>query len=271
MTMEPSGGPSITVVAPGSSGDPFSVNNPANQEPGQTPSVVVGAPASQPVQPAPTTPDPGVVLQTTNPGTEPVTTPVPGTGQTADDINRIVQERLSAAQSNWDKRITTLQAEIDKANKATADAETRAVAQQREFQLQGLRPEQQAQLREQWSIEDERAALKAERSQVIDYHKTVEGLRLLTTYAPFGVTEDQLLGIKDLDEMEKFCLRAKADFFEGGGKAPASAGSVPARQQPAGASAPIDIGGKTPVQEGPKVLTTAGVESMSANIKNMFA
>lgn len=266
MVME-SSGPGITVVVPGSADDPFSVNNAANgSAPAPTPGNVT--PVSQP---APVAPTPAA------PATPAVAAPaVTTTGLTQEEVDARVELRLREAQSGWDKRNQALQTQLADEKKARAELEKQHTAAERRIKLEGLRPEERERMQGIWTLEDKQAELDTQRAAVVDYHLNVERLRLFQQYHQFGVTEEALLDIKDIDKLESFCKDAKLDFFENGGKVdganvkpgdgkPAAPAKTPTSQQ-----TPYDGGGTPPAGGEAKQLTTTGVASMGENIKNLF-
>lgn len=260
--MESSGGPNVMVVAPGSSDDPFSNNNPENN-----PDANLIAPTTSSAPPA------------SQPGSQPVSAPtqapdgqqqVPVTPSTPaapsqPSVDEIIAERLRQAQSGWDKRINTLQAQI-------RDQEAAHLKQVRDLQLEQVPEHQRPQLKQQWELEDAQTALRNKETALTDYHKAVEGLRLLQTYGAFGLTEDDLLACETVESMESLAKDKKLAFFENGGSVP---GAKPATQNggssaPAGASASSDVGSNPSSPATPALLTTPGIESMAANIKTLF-
>lgn len=274
MTMEPSTQP--TVVVPGSSDDPFSVNHgkPANehvavqQAPGQAAQAVVDAPRTAPA---------GEVVSQPASTPAPAATPAAKPGLTQEDVDKIVGTRLKEAQSGWDKRNQQLQQQLKAEQDARVAAEKSHRDDLRRIQLEGLRPEQQTQLQQQWAYEDRMAELNNREKSVTDYYGSVERLRVFEAYKAFGVTEEDLLAISDPAEMESFAKDKKLAWFEGGGMGAKPAGEGDGKPAsgsgaaPAGASAHYDTGGSPPAPETGKLITQAGVDSMGANIKNMFA
>lgn len=262
MTMETSVGP--TVVVPGSADDPFSVHNQANQP--QT-VVIQDAPASSPAT-APATPAASQPAQTA---------PVPAPKQlTQAEVDKIVQDRLREAQSGWDKRNAKLEADLRAEKEAREAAERTHRDEMRRAQLEGMPEHQRQAIMSQWQLEDRENAVKAKESAVTDYFANVERLRVFQQYAPFGVTEDDLLAISDPDKMESFAKDKKLAFFEAGGNGAAPSGSQnggkpAAGAAPAGANAHYDAGGSPPAPQQNGVISQQGVDHMGANIKNMFA
>ena len=265
----------FTVVAPGSADDPFTAGNGGSAAaPDSTPPVAT-APASQPaVQP------PVITLDSTIPETQRPTTPegkaaATTTGLTQDDVNRIVEERLRNAQSGWDRANQGLKTTVETLTKALKDKEREVIEREREAKLTGLTASDQQRLKEQWNLDDERAKLEDQRGAVITYHQTVQAMGLFQQYHMFGVTEDELMEIKDIDKMESFCKDKKLAWFENGGTTPADdkakASAKDEKPAPKGSTAPVDLGGNAPAPETGKLLTTVGVQSMGQNVKNMFA
>ena len=279
MTTETSAQP--TVVVPGSADDPFSVNHgrPANEhvavqapvrgedEPaGGQVTAPAGRTASQPQQAAPT-------QQPAAPAANPADGKPADKPLTQAEINKMVEDRLREAQSGWDKRNAQLQQELKAEREAREATEKAHRDDLRRIQLEGLRPEQQTQLQQQWAFEDRQAELANREKAITEYYGSVERLRVFQAYAPFGVTEEDLLNISDPAEMEAFAKDKKLAFFEAGGTGakPSGNGDKPASAAPAGANAHYDAGGSPPAPETNNLITQAGVDSMGANIKNMFA
>ena len=263
--MEPSG---IAVVVPGSQDDPFS----AHAQDGSTQDQATRAgdqPASQPnPQDASQASDPasGQNQSTQGANEQPK-------GLTQAEVDALVQERLRGAQSGWDKRNKLLEDQNKALQETLKQTQANALAEQRRIQLESTPEHMRAQLQEQWNVADEKAELKSQRDQLLTYHQTVEALRIFQTYGTFGVTEEMLLECKTIEEMEKLALETKVAFFENGGKVPAKAATTAAKgeQKPAGQSASADLGGNPGAHQEAGLLTTRGVESMGANIKNMFS
>lgn len=267
MTMESSG--SVQVVVPGSADDPFSVNHPANAAasgngggtvlgPGTFASVA-DMPASQPNDA--TDPDPKL------------DEPKP-LSLTQEQLDAMFTERLGKVQSGWDKRINAMSKQLESEQARVKTIEDGARVQIREAQLNGLPEHERERLRQSWNAEDAQRELDGQRSAVIDYHKAVEGLRLLHEYGQYGLTEEELLACEDIDEMEVLAKDKAIDFFRSGAAAAPEAAKPPAKAPekapPAGAAAKQDLGGNPPGGEGPKFLTGQSIESMGANIKTLF-
>lgn len=261
MTMEPSG-PSFTVVVPGSADDPFSAGNAGQmQDPDKTPVNATG-PVSQP----------GIQPPVPAPAAEPAGGAPANTPLTQEQVDAIVVQRLTAAQSGWDKRNRLLEDQLKSEREARESEATQHRDELRRAQLDGLPPSERARLQESWNLEDARAEVSKQAKAVQDYHKVVEGLRLFQTYAQFGVTEDDLLGIADVDAMEAFCKDKKLSFLEGklSGGSSQNGNGPSSKPAAAGSTAPYDPGGNPPAPGENKLLTSEGVEAMGANIKSLF-
>jgi len=280
---ESSGG--FTVVAPGSQDDPFTSGNGSGStpDPASTPPVVT-TPASQPAVQTPQSPT--ISLMDSIPESQRPNTPasadgkgVTSTGMTQEQVDALVTERLRSAQSGWDKLNQGLKTEVQSLQQKLKEKDREVIERERDAKLLGLSPADQQRLKEQWNIDDERAKLDEQRNAVVDYHLTVQGMALYQQYHMFGVTEEELLAIKDIDKMEAFCKDKKLEWFENGGTKPADStstakGNAPKKDEkapPAGSTAPVDLGGSAPAPESGKLLTTSGIQSMGQNVKSLFS
>lgn len=259
-----------TVVVPGSADDPFSVNYRGGE------GAAAGLTADRTgvvSQPTVTAPEPQRGVEPA-PVVTPPATPAP-VGMTEEQLNT----RLREAQAGWDRRINLLQGELQQERTARENEARQHTQALRQAQLEQVRPEERAHLEQTWNFEDRAAALDKKQAALEDYHKSVEGLRLLQLYAPFGVTEDELMALSDVDKMESYAKDKKLAFFENGGKvAEAGSGGKPDKPAgktgvavPAGADAHYDSGGQVPAPDAQGLLTGAGVDTMGTNIKNLFA
>lgn len=204
---------------------------------------------------------------------------------------RIREEVSRATQSAFDKRA----AQLDRQLQEASTREKALATQIRELQTQGLSEDDRAKVLAKFAQEDERAELDAYRGQLVDYHKNLMVQSLLVEFAPFGVQQDALEQFDSPEEMEVHCYEQKANFLETQNQArtqatqPAAttvqptqtaaqptaqpAQAQPAQQPqpnvPAGATAPVDIGGGGVVQTGPKFNQGEGQDALRENLKQM--
>lgn len=273
MTMQDPSGPNVTVVAPGSAEDPFSAN------PGGATQSNGGASGSQPdnvnvqqngqqnqqVTQAPNGAAVAAPAQTTAPA-----------GTVPPELEATIQARIAAAHSGLDRKINTLQKQLQ-----DKEAEVERVRQEterklREAQSQGLPEEERKKLQAIWDIEDARREVERREKAVKGLALNVEGMRVLTKYEAFGITEDDILGFDgDFVGLEDHIKAIAFDRVNDPNYKPATGAKPGAASagKPAGAGAAQDLGSSSPPagSEGPKLLTTVGVDSMAANIKAMFA
>lgn len=243
---DPSGGPNVQVVEPGSEGDPFSAGNapenpsPTDQPPTETPEAPLSQPTDDPEQPKPE-----------------------GEGQDLLKLEEFVQGRVSAAHSGLDKRInaltkqnSSLEDKLTESLKASKDAERRARAE-------GATDEEKAAYERLWALDDREQALDA-RTAIVDKYRThVTAFDLVTRFGKYGVTAEILAEAETPEDMEVLAERTAREFLEKGGKPGETA-------SPAGAKAPSDLGGAPAAPAPFKLGTEQGVEGLAANVKNLF-
>ena len=134
----------------------------------------------------------------------------------------------------------------------------------RAVEVTGMSKEEKEALQQQWNYEDAMKEVEKTRLSVADYHRHVEALRLVTEYGKYGFTPELIEDGDSLEDMEVKALRAKADFFEGGGK------PVEKPAGPAAASAASDLGGAGPAPKAFVLGTGQGIDAMSANLKALI-
>lgn len=253
MVMQPeSSGLNVAVVEPGSADDPFTRGANPTQQTIQPTVQPTSQPKADDVKPEPKpAPQPKVLTE------------------------EEIQARISKAQAGLDRRITQLQSEVEKANAAAEKARSDARDQIREAQKQGLRPDQVEELTRAWAQEDRQAALEVREQAVIDLYRSTEGLRLLTAYGDFGVTEDDILEFTgDPTQLEDYVKGIAFDKLREGGTSAAGAkkavqAAADANPSP-GSDSPQDIGGAGTSPSGAKLLTSVGLGSMAQNVKTLF-
>lgn len=261
MTMEPSQGLSVQVVEPGSQDDPFSVQvNVGQQQVDDALRQTTSAPSNLVLDGegnlVPTAAD----AQRSQPqdGSTPPQEP-----DDQPDIEALFGERLKEAQRGWDRRIEDQRKELQQLQK-------QLVQQKRDFELQGIPERDRARLKEQWQLEDERAALESTKTETQKFYRLVEAQRLLTAFGQYGLTEQELVELDSVDAMEALAKDKKIAFLENGGKVP-SAKAEPAKA-PAGSRARSDVGSQPSTQANARqMLSGPGLENMSRNIKNLFS
>jgi len=240
---DPSGGGNVTVVEPGSTGDPFTAGN----------APVVEPPADPPATPEPVTPS--------QPANDPDKPKPTGEGQDLLKLEEFIQGRVATAHSGLDKRInvltkqnSSLEDKLTESLKASQDAERRARAE-------GATDEEKAVLERHWELDD-RAKLLDVRTGVVDkFRLHVTAFDLVTRFGKYGVTAETIADAETPEEMEVLAERTAREFLESGGK--------PA-EGPAGAKAPSDLGGSPAAPAPHKLGTEQGVEGMAANVKDLF-
>ncbi len=160
---------------------------------------------------------------------------------------------LRSQQQEADQRYDTMQSEL------------------REVKLNGLPPEQQTRLREQWTSDDQTTKLDAYKNELEQYHLELDDFRLISTYGQFGVTEEILTQVP-ADERESFCESVRADYWEEQAQQQPAANQQPPPQQqptapvPAGASAPSDTGGNPLPSKPDEPNSSKGQGAMADNI-----
>ena len=239
----------VEEVVPGSENDPFSKNyvSPAPVQPASA----AEPPVSQPdeLKPSGAVTDIAAILASEE-------------GQAA--IGKQVEDRLAKAQSGLNKRDALLTKQLEEAKKAQEKQEAEVTRLRRAVEVAGMSKEEKEALQQQWNYDDAMKEVEKTRLSVTDYHRHVEALRLVNEYGKYGFTPEMIEDDDSLEDMEVKALRAKADFFEGGGK--------PAEKPtgPAAASAASDLGGAGPAPKEFKLGTGQGIDAMSANLKALI-
>lgn len=273
----------MQVVDPGSASDPFKEGSSTNQ---QTASPDGGASAGQPgptgeaapaqsatpAQPAAAAPSETVTLDEDTVVDEAEYEKL--ATQLREELKAELleehQTELRTQQSGQDRAMAGLQAQLA----AEREAREEMNLQLRDLQLNGLSPEDQEKQRASWEITDKVKAVDDYRAQVEAVHEEVDVLVLLNTYGEFGVTEEQLLATP-FEERELLCTQARADFWEKQAKGGQQNGQtatngqqapVPAKEAPAGASAPSDTGGGGGIVQTKPRNEEPGLDAMAENI-----
>ena len=239
----------VEEVVPGSENDPFSKNyvSPAPVQPASA----AKPPVSQPdeLKPSDAVTDIAALLK------DP---------EVSAAIGKMVEDRVSKAQSGLNKRDALLTKQLEEAKKAQEKQEAEVTRLRRAVEVAGMSKEEKEALQQQWNYDDAMKEVEKTRLSVTDYHRHVEALRLVNEYGKYGFTPEMIEDDDSLEDMEVKALRAKADFFEGGGK--------PAEKPagPAAASAASDLGGAGPAPKEFKLGTGQGIDAMSANLKALI-
>jgi hypothetical protein len=214
-----------------------------------------------------------------------------------------LEEARRSVQSQHDQQTAKVARQLEEA-KTAQDALTEQI---RVLQTTGLSDEDKAKVREGWAQQDERLALDAYRTEVLDTGRAVTIDSLLLEFRPFGVARESLEAIKTTEEMELHCEQAarahvqqqlteaqapavvapEASAQPAAPVAPAQAqqpvptepaqpaqASAPEPQPnapgvPAGASAPSDVGSGGAPAEGEKFSKESSAEAMQENLRNM--
>lgn len=268
-----------TVVVPGSSNDPFSVNYKAPSEESlaspavQVPQRGVTAAVHEDVPNASeTAPTPAPVTAQPSPETAPDNT---GAAVKPEELQAMVREAVEKArreaQSAADKRVAQLEKQIKDAQEASMKAEREA-----KLKDEYLSDEEKARLKQTWELEDTKRELDVYHDQLESYYKSLQVETLSKEYAQFGVTREDLEAIDDADEMERFVQSKELEFHRSGKTVQSPAAPVPTAtvvatppEAPAGASAPTHVGGTAPAPEAPKFLTGQGWKDLAFNLKNI--
>ena len=239
----------VEEVVPGSENDPFSKNyvSPAPVQPASD----AEPPVSQPdeLKPSGAVTDIAAILASEE-------------GQAA--IGKQVEDRLAKAQSGLNKRDALLTKQLEEAKKTQDKQEAEVTRLRRAVEVAGMSKEEKEALQQQWNYEDAMKEVEKTRLSVADYHRHVEALRFVTEYGKYGFTPELIEDGDSLEDMEVKALRAKADFFEGGGK------PVEKPAGPAAASAASDLGGAGPAPKAFVLGTGQGIDAMSANLKALI-
>lgn len=265
-----------TVVAPGSSDDPFSVNydkaSAASPAPGTPPASTTDGLQVQPN----TTAAPTTALSTAALAAPATVTPVtplrtidellkdPTLAETiAGLVNEKVGTALRSQQSSYDKRLAEQEKDLKEAREAILKAE-------RNGKLEGLSDDEQEIIKNKWALEDKQRDLEEYEETLDDYWRSMYVAELIKENGQFGVTVDDLEALKEPEEMDLFVLRKEAEFYRSGGTK-----QVPATQAvsgtalesvPAGVFAPTDVGGSAPSAPPAKLEEGTGMDVMARNM-----
>lgn len=256
-------------VDDGGADSPFAPNSPAAPSP--APSAPAGAPAepaapSAEAAPAPTPspaaqpPAPQAPAEPAAPAApaEPATPAEPAAPAAPDPTvleglvqwrGEAVTEAQRAAQSKYDRRAAEGEKKIEELTQVTTDLRN----QMRDASIADLTPEEQAEARQKWVLEDKSGVLDAREAELAVYHKFLLVESYIMEFGDFGATEEGLQAFETPAEMQAYCFERKAEFFEqkvnaapaASAEAPAAAAAAPATPPqpavPAAASAPVDI------------------------------
>lgn len=181
-----------------------------------------------------------------------------------------VAARIAAANSGRDRRMSTLEKQLADNQAALDKVKEENLAAVRAAQAQGLSDADKKRMQEIWDIEDAKSAIDKQKTELTSFYLSVEGLRLLNKYGEQGITEDDITSFSgDPTQLEAHIKALAFDRLTADPKA-AAAAAANGKTVPAGAAATQDVGSTGVSAEGPKMLTTQGVDSMAANIKAMF-
>lgn len=203
-------------------------------------------------------------------------------------FNERLRAELPRIQSGWDRQNQALKAQLDQ-QRAEMENLQRSI---REGQLSQLSPEDQAKLKSQWDAEDAQKEIDKKLKATDDFFFNTYAFNVLTRFAEFGVTEEELLACESVEDMDKLALERKADYYEAiasgkkpdearravtvaSGKAASAANGKsgtagPAKKVPAGSSARTDLGGGGAPEQKQGLLNDQNLSSMAANVKSLF-
>lgn len=275
-----------TVVAPGSSDDPFSVNyRGASGNPNVASPATAGTPGTSQVTTADglqvqpnTTAAPTTTPSTAAPAAPAAPTPVtqsrpidellrdPTLAETiAGLVNEKVGTALRSQQSSYDKRLAAQETELKEAREAILRAE-------RNGKLEGLSDDEQDTLKNKWALEDKQRDLEEYETTLDDYWRAMYVAELVKDNTQFGVTAEDLTAFKEPEEMDNFVLRKENEFYRNGGTrqvptTQVTPGVTPSPDSvPAGVFAPTDVGGSAPSAPPAKLEDGVGMDVMARNM-----
>ena len=174
-------------------------------------------------------------------------------------VAKIREEEIPGIQRGLDRQIsglrdtnTTLQSELDDANK-----------QIREESIKGLSEEAQADMRKGWAGEDKLKELDKYSDELDGWHLALAARELLASYSQYGVTAEDFEKLDDTEQGDltvqwtDFCKDRKIEFLE---KNPGQNGTAPTEAAPAEAAqpAPSEASQKPPPPAGFKAASDAG-------------
>lgn len=251
MSPESSVGTTVTEVVPGSPDDPFSANY-KGSPPADQPMTVTETPVSQPDEPSSSDATTDIAALLKRP-------------EVSAAIGEMVEARVSEAQKGLNKRDALVTRQLKEAQATLAQTQEEMTRLRREAQVANLSDDERTRLQQEWHVEDEMKKVTNANAKVVEYHRGVEALRLVTEYGKYGFTPESIEDDDSLEDMEVKALRAKADFFEAGVKVPDEKPAAPAA-----ASAASDLGGGGPAPKEFKLGTAQGVDAMAANLKALI-
>lgn len=198
-------------------------------------------------------------------------------------FNTRLKQELPKIQSGWDRQNQLLRSQLEEQKTEMSNLQ-RSI---RDGQLSQLSPEDQTKLRSQWDAEDAKKDIDHKLKATDDFFFNTYAFNVLTRFADYGVTEEELLACESVEDMDKLALGKKADHFEAlaKGKTPEElkaaqnaaqaakkdkGATPPSKKVPAGSSARTDLGGGGASEQKQGLLTDQGMASMSGNIKSMF-
>ncbi len=241
----------VTEVTPGSPDDPFSVNFKGSQ-PADQPAPVTEPPVSQPDEPKSSDATTDIAALLKNP-------------EVIAAIGKQVDARVSEAQKGLNKRDALVTKQLKEAQETLAKNQEEMTRLQREAQLANLSDEERIRLQQEWHYEDEMKKVTDANAKVVEYHRGVEALRLVTEYGAYGFTPEMIEDDDSLEDMAVKARDAKIAFLQAGGKVPDEKPAAPAA-----ASAASDLGGGGPAPKEFKLGTAQGVDAMAANLKALI-
>ena len=192
-----------------------------------------------------------------------------------------VEQVRRSMQSTYDRRIHQLQQQYQALQQQLQEREQEI----RRIQLEGLPEEERQKLQQVWELEDKQRQLQQYQQELDEYYKELLISSYLLEYGQYGVTREQLEQIESPEEIEAFCLEAKANALEQAlqqlqeqqsGVQQRSTRRAPQKQAvaaqqpsaPAGANAPSDVGAGAPTQSEEFVQGT-GMSTLVENLRRL--
>lgn len=139
---------------------------------------------------------------------EPITEDAAKVLQTA--IKTQVDDALRGQQSTYDQRA----AKLEKSMQDAQEQNKGLTSQIRDLEMRDLTDEEKAKVQATYAQKDERAELDTYRGELAVVNSSLYVQALMLDFEPFGVTKEQLEGLKTPEEMDVFCLEAKATSLE---------------------------------------------------------
>lgn len=183
------------------------------------------------------------------------------------------EEGAREAQSRKDREIAKVASKL----KETEDRLKAVEAQNEETRLNGLTDEERTRYLDSKELERRKAALDEYSDTIVESLQAQLIAGYVQDYGQYGVTAADLEDIDDPDAMELFCEKAELKFYRNGGSKTPPAPQATAKPTrvakpvPAGASAPADLGGNSPIlsKQRNEPADGTGIEALAQTLSSL--